>query len=89
MAKPTRYFYLIARDQLTGWPKTGAPVEGVLDMLRYDYARIEPNAPEGFYLLSADHPPGVERWASFGVRIAWIGHDPYEAALAAPKLRKT
>lgn len=68
MKRQKRYFYLIAREQLAG----RSLVAGVLDMLRYDGATVECNAPAGYYLLAAPNPPAVARWASFGVKLAYV-----------------
>lgn len=65
--KPKRVWWLIRRADLAG-----QPTEAVMDMLRYDGARVECNAPSGYYLLSSDYTsaPNVARWASFGIAIA-------------------
>jgi hypothetical protein len=45
-------------------------VASVLDMLRYDGATIQCNAPLGFYLLRTEGSgPELGRWRSFGVLI--------------------
>ena len=68
MAKPIkRYFYLIERKTLNE-----ADVSGVLDMLRYDHATVEPNPPAGYYMLAASGPPEIRRWESFGIKIAFV-----------------
>lgn len=41
----------------------------LMDMLRYDGARVLSNPPEGTYLFESDTPPSAGRWASFGVKI--------------------
>ena len=43
-------------------------VAGALDMLRFDSAEVESNAPVGHYLFSSDREPTRARWVSFGVR---------------------
>lgn len=63
MAK--RIYYTIERGQLN---ELGVSV--VLDMLRYDGASVEHNAPSGYYLLSNEHGPELGRWQSFGIDIA-------------------
>ncbi len=50
----------------------------VLDMLRYDGAKVECNAPAGFWLLSKEVAygrPCEERWQRFGARIYIIAID--------------
>ncbi len=57
---PKLTYYLIKRADVER-----LDVAGVLDMLRYDDAHVEPNAPEGFYLFSNVKGPCWERWESF------------------------
>lgn len=64
-----RYFWLIERDPLN---HAVCGISGILDMLRYDHATVEPNPPRGFYLLASPGPPTVARWASFGVKVAYV-----------------
>jgi len=70
MAKSERrWFYLIERrrfDNLTA--------HDALDMVRYDAARVECNAPTGYYLLStgADHGPNLDRLRSYHLGPAWL-----------------
>jgi hypothetical protein len=63
-----RHFYLIEREHLRS-QTFGVGMEGVLDMLRYDGARVENNAPEGYWLLSSETHPEVARWRSSGIKI--------------------
>ena len=67
--KIVRHFYLIEKEHLRSATFGGAGVEGVLDMLRYDGALVESNAPAGYWLLSAESHPEVARWRSFGIKI--------------------
>ena len=60
MRQTKRTFYRIERAILEK-----APVSVVLDMLRYDHAVVEHNPPPGYYLLSCEGSPCVERWRSF------------------------
>lgn len=69
MRQPPHVYYLIPRTAIEH-----LPVNAVLDMLRFDAATIECNAPPGFYLLSNTHGPERARWASFGVSTI---HGPY------------
>ena len=69
MKRDKQWFYLIEKEHLRS-QTFGVGVEGVLDMLRYDGARIESNAPDGYWLLSClGNYPVVARWKSFGIRI--------------------
>ncbi|MCI0349878.1 MAG: hypothetical protein L0Z53_10675 [Acidobacteriales bacterium] len=68
MAKTKRYWWLIERRHLEE-----QPVSNVLDMLRYDAAQVECNPPSDFYLFSSERTPTVERWASFGIQLAFPG----------------
>ncbi len=73
--REVRRWYLIPRRYLED-----LATPAVLDMLRYDGARVEGNAPAGFYMLSNKTGPAVARWASFGVRGI---HGPYDAEFEA------
>ena len=67
-AKPeSRWWYVAKREAIDNEPAAAA-----MDMLRYDGARVECNAPTGFYLLSKSAnfgEPCAPRWASFGIKI--------------------
>lgn len=68
--KAKRIYYLISRSAINE-----TPVEAVLDMLRYDGAVVECNAPPGYYLLSSDNrgAPHRARWHSFGLIVSQEG----------------
>lgn len=72
MAKPARVIvFLIHKDQLRD-----ANTLGVLDMLRYDAARVLNNAPEPYVMFETNADPGgptFARWKSYGIDIAWHG----------------
>jgi len=71
--KEKRTYFLIREENRARYRGLNElPVPEVLDMLRYDVARVESNAPPGFYLLSsaAFAAPHADRWASFGIDIA-------------------
>lgn len=78
MAKPkAMVYYLISRRAVNDMP-AGA----VLDILRYDYARVESNAPDGYYLFSVDadrNGPTIERWKSYGLRVVFVSRDLHAA----------
>ena len=63
--KPLFALFAIPREQVEGMG-----VEELLDMLRYDGAVPQSNAPEGHYLFRAEgkYMPEHRRWASMGVR---------------------
>lgn len=56
-------------------------VDGALDMLRYDGARVESNPPPGYFLFSITRTDGnepwptVRRWESFGVKHLMVWKD--------------
>ena len=83
MKRETYWYFLIEREVLRDYVATQGP-DGLMDMLRYDGATVECNAPTGFWMLSKPNtPPTRERWASFGIKIegGWpssIGGAPYE-----------
>lgn len=73
MKKEKRYWFAARRDAIDA-----LSASDVMDMLRYDQARVECNPPEGFYLMSKLQqggypPPTADRWTSFGVRIYMMG----------------
>jgi len=77
MPKEKRVYYIIPKRVLEGM-NPGA----LLDMLRYDYCRVESNAPSGWYLLSNENGPCVARWTSFSIPPTAIRgpfKDAYEA----------
>jgi hypothetical protein len=68
-----RYWYLARRAAVEQMSSAE-----IMDMLRYDAARVECNPPDGFYLMSKLQeggypPPQKDRWASFWVRIVLVG----------------
>lgn len=73
MAKPKErtVYYAISRAQVND-----APAAAMLDMLRYDGARVESNSPNGYWLFSITRTDGSwpkvhsDRWRSFGLTIA-------------------
>lgn len=73
----SRWWYVTKSEHLEGHS-----VGAVMDMLRYDGARVECNAPVGFWLLSKEAdggypPPNEERWRSFMIRVYVICKSPY------------
>jgi hypothetical protein len=73
-----RYWYMVRKELLDS-----LEVFHVMDLLRYDWARVEPNAPEGFYLLSKLQTggyaePAAAHWQSFGIQIYLIGVFPHQ-----------
>jgi len=74
-----RYWYAARREAIDA-----LSASEVMDMLRYDAARVECNPPDGFYVMSKAQaggypPPTKARWESFGVRIALVSisiHQP-------------
>lgn len=79
MAKERTIYYAISRAQVND-----APAAAMLDMLRYDGARVENNSPNGYWLFSITRSDGaspivhVERWRSFGLTIAGESADRLE-----------
>ena len=77
-----RWWYVIKRHELD---RMYVPLESMMDMLRYDAARVESNAPAGLYLLSKSAEgyaagqggPCVERWTSFGIEVYVISKGQY------------
>lgn len=64
--QPTRYWFTIPTEDIVKEVEIQG-VEGLLDMLRYDHAVVEGNAPGGYHLFSIEgHEPEVARWRSFG-----------------------
>jgi len=68
--KEKRWWYVARRETLDD-----LPVPTVMDMLRYDQARVELNAPKDWYLLSkveeGGYPrPNSDRWP---IRIYILG----------------
>ena len=57
-------WYLLKRDDVQEMP-----IEAMMDMLRYDGARVHCNGPDGFWLLSTDGEPCEARWKSFGIQL--------------------
>lgn len=54
---------------------SSAGVVALLDMLRYDQARVQsadtgavPLYPKGYVVLMLEHAPTTRRWASFGLK---------------------
>ena len=71
--KDKRYWYLARRDEVARLEP-----HDIMELLRYDAARVECNPPEGFYLLSkletgGYQEPNADHWKSFGVRIYMMG----------------
>lgn len=61
--KPEVYHYTIPRADVESMP-----VFDMLDMLRYEGATVESNAPDGYYLFRVEgKEPEVRRWRSFGI----------------------
>lgn len=81
MAKPKErtVYYCISREQVND-----APAAAMLDMLRYDGAKVESNSPKGYWLFSITRADGawptvhVDRWRSFGLTIAGESADRME-----------
>jgi hypothetical protein len=80
MAKVKESYYLISREDVDRMD-----VSHLLDMLRYDGAKVECNPPDGYYLFKTQNfsGPCVERWKSFGIRVAAVGKDRREALIGA------
>jgi hypothetical protein len=72
MKSGSRTYWLIRRERLEDLP---APV--LLDLLRYDGARVENNSPERFWMFSSDFAtaPHEPRMSSFGFGPDFIGKD--------------
>lgn len=86
MAKPKEFFYIIERAKLD---ELGVAV--VLDMLRYDGAAVECNAPDGYYLFRIEgHGPHLARWQSFGITIpsGHISSSAYDMRFVEDAIRK-
>ncbi len=74
-----RYWYLARKESVES-----LEVHDIMELLRYDAARVECNPPSGFYLMSklqtgGYQEPSVAHWKSFGVRIYIYGvrqHQP-------------
>ena len=69
MPRQKTYYFIVKkseRDDLA----TRHGLRGVLDLMRYDGARVlsDDNTP-GYYLFSAEHPPTVARWQTFDIHI--------------------
>ena len=85
MPKPRRAFYLVPRKPLDDLAERQG-LHVVLDMLRYDGAKVESdiNTP-GHYLFSTDYlpmHPALGRWRSMGITIArWMVVDDMGAAI--------
>lgn len=79
MAIEKRYWYLARKESVES-----LEVHDVMELLRYDAARVECNPPSGFYLMSKLQTGGYAEpheahWKSFGVRIYIFGvrqHQP-------------
>lgn len=72
--KVKKFYYVLKSDVVD----QGMIARDVLDMLRYDGAMVEHNAPAGFWLLSKEYAygrPCEERWQRFGARIYIISID--------------
>lgn len=64
-----RWFWLTRRDLFDDMPAHAA-----LDLLRYDAARVESNAPPGYYLFSSDGElagPQVQRLRTYHAEPTW------------------
>lgn len=86
MAKQKRSYYLIEKAQLEDVAR-GCGISGVMDMLRFDGAKVECNAPNGFWLLSCEGDPGVARWRSFGIKVVAVSTDPFTISKVAARLQ--
>lgn len=73
MARNKLWYYAITQSDATL-----AGVHSMMDMLRYDSARVCFNAPDRWYVLESAHPPTTERWKSFGIRVHAIARSQYE-----------
>lgn len=76
MKQPNRWWFAARRETIDAMSAAD-----VMDMLRYDAARVECNPPEGLYLMSkaeaGGYPqPEARRWESFGVRVYILGKSP-------------
>ncbi len=72
--KVKKFWYVLKTDMVD----EAMIARDVFDMLRYDGAKVEGNAPAGFWLLSKEYAygrPCEERWQRFGVRIYIIAID--------------
>lgn len=66
--KVKKFWYVVKSDVVD----EAMIARDVFDMLRYDGANVECNAPAGFWLLSKEYAygrPSEERWQRFGARI--------------------
>lgn len=71
-----KFWYVIKRDAFAN-----IQAESVLDMLRYDGARVECNAPPGYWLLTKHAkdaaPPNEARWKSFMLKVYVVSRGYY------------
>lgn len=83
MPKPEkRYWYAALCEEIEA-----LSAHDLMDMLRYDAARVECNPPFGFYVMSKAEaggypPPNASRWASFQVLVVVVSigtHQPDSA----------
>jgi hypothetical protein len=81
--KNKRWYWLTERAKFDH-----ATAHHALDALRYDGARVESNAPEGYYLFSTDaethhQGPVLARLASHGLGPDWVCDRPMSYDLAS------
>lgn len=74
MARKSKpYFFAIEADHLEGHQPSA-----ILDMLRYDAAKVE-GREEGYWIFSCENSPTLARWASFHIRLGpTITHEKWE-----------
>ena len=73
MKKETRYYFLIEQATLRKAVRS-CGFDSLLDMLRYDRAIVEHNAPVGYWLFSSPHTPTIDRWGAFNIRLSGISY---------------
>ena len=80
MKLPKRWYWLTERRKFTDMP-----ADQVIDLLRYDGARVETNAPTGYYMFSAEgtRGPVVERLRTYHAEPAWISPRALEPDLGS------
>jgi hypothetical protein len=61
-----RWYWMIPTEAFTD-----TPAGLVIDILRYDGARVESNSPPGLYLFSSDRAPNLDRLKSYHVQPIW------------------
>jgi hypothetical protein len=71
MSNKIRFYYAIAVEQF----RIGS-LDAVLDMLRYDNAQVL-GKERGHWIFQAPTHPTIDRWKSFGIKVALVKKDEH------------